>query len=575
MDNAVTGKNRSYQLRGERHSGFTLSEESSVDMRLNFSHLNLASACERSGSNAAYFSWPNSSRMNGAAEDRANYFENLQKRVLLPETHGRKPTGKRATSLIELMTILAFYGLMLRRESISTAIGLRIRKGALTDIPAILVFVARKVHKQWLDHIQCFPSSLEGPGGVWCDVDIVELSFFGAPAQTPKEEVYSELVNGLRGGDPCIGSGSQVASQESFGTLGAIVRSRTGNRGVGFLTNMHVAVDLDYPNQKMFHPVPPSLGPGVYLGAVERATSFVRDDLWYGTFAGTNPETFVQADGAFIAFADSLEISNVTTTVKGVGEIEDAKIIDLQSPINSLIGKQVVKVGRSSGLTTGTIIAYAHEYKDEKGICFFTDFLVVGDNQQTFHLDGDSGSLILLTGEKDEKPRPIGIIWGGTGNHGQMKLKVGQPPENWTSGVDLGRLLNLLQLDLITTSQGLQEAVQEQRSALADSMGGKSAFAEGTLPNKLPLGFNLEQFPTEDRTCLGVNQLLVHNEFNIQDVVETTPANIEEHQFIPNLINVPLHKKQTQDSTPESAPRNGSDEDLSFGLYLGDGETQE
>lgn len=71
------------------------------------------------------------------------------------------------------------------------------------------------------------------------------------------------------------------------------MKSRTGNRQVGFLTNRHVAVDLDYPNQKMFHPLPPSLGPGVYLGAVERATSFITDDLWYGIFAGTNPGNVV------------------------------------------------------------------------------------------------------------------------------------------------------------------------------------------------------------------------------------------------------------------------------------------
>lgn len=80
-----------------------------------------------------------------------------------------------------------------------------------------------------------------------------------------------------------------MASQETYGTLGAIVRSQTGHRQVGFLTNRHVAVDLDYPNQKMFHPLPPTLGPGVYLGAVERATSFITDELWYGIFAGVNP----------------------------------------------------------------------------------------------------------------------------------------------------------------------------------------------------------------------------------------------------------------------------------------------
>lgn len=149
-------------------------------------------------------------------------------------------------------------------------------------------------------------------------------------------------------------------------------------------------------------------------------------------------------------------MNSVATTVKGVGEIGDVNKIDLQSPINTLIGKQVVKVGRSSGLTTGNIMAYALEYNDEKGICFFTDFLVVGENQQTFDLEGDSGSLILLTSESGEKPRPVGIIWGGTANRGRLKLKVGQPPENWTSGVDLGRLLDLLELDLITTNEGLQ-----------------------------------------------------------------------------------------------------------------------
>lgn len=149
-------------------------------------------------------------------------------------------------------------------------------------------------------------------------------------------------------------------------------------------------------------------------------------------------------------------MSTVTTLVKGVGEIGDVKVIDLQSPINSLVGRQVVKVGRSSGLTTGTVMAYALEYNDEKGICFFTDYLVVGENHETFDLEGDSGSLIILTSQDSEKPEPIGIIWGGTANRGRLKLKSGHAPENWTSGVDLGRLLDLLELDLITTNEGLQ-----------------------------------------------------------------------------------------------------------------------
>lgn len=572
-----------------RYSGSIPSEESALDLEKNScSHSNLpsfslptlqpyASAGQHCESSAAYFSWP--SRLNDAAEERANYFANLQKGVL-PETLGRLPEGQRANSLLELMTIRAFHSKILRCYSLGTAIGFRIRRGVLTDIPAILVFVSRKVHKQWLTPIQCLPTALEGPGGVWCDVDVVEFSYFGAPEPTPKEQLYTEIVDDLRGSDPCVGSGSQVASQETYGTLGAIVRSQTGNRQIGFLTNRHVAVDLDYPNQKMFHPLPPTLGPGVYLGAVERATSFIRDDLWYGIFAGINPETFVRADGAFIPFSDDFDMTAVTTSVKGIGEIGDVKIIDLQSPISSLIGKQVTKVGRSSGLTNGTVLAYALEYNDEKGICFLTDFLVVGENQQTFDLEGDSGSLIILKGEDGEKPRPIGIIWGGTANRGRLKLKVGQPPENWTSGVDLGRLLNFLELDLLTTNEALKVAVQEQRAASATVVGstvGDSSPPDVMLPKDKsePLGLHIQQIPLEDGACCpDMNSSPIEAAFLSEDGLNVGPS--VEHQFIFGASGRSLlHRDDLQDrpvSENLSALWNGSDEDIRFSLQLGDNE---
>ncbi|KAJ7969297.1 Trypsin family protein [Quillaja saponaria] len=575
------------------HSGSTQSEESALDLERKYcSQYNpssspsplqpFASCAQHSESNTAYFSWPTLSRLNDAAEDRANYFGNLQKGVL-PETLGRLPTGQQATTLLELMTIRAFHSKILRRFSLGTAIGFRIRRGVLTDIPAILVFVAHKVHRQWLSHIQCLPAALEGPGGVWCDVDVVEFSYYGAPAPTPKEQLYTELADGLRGSDTCIGSGSQVASQETYGTLGAIVKSRTGNRQVGFLTNRHVAVDLDYPSQKMFHPLPPSLGPGVYLGAVERATSFITDDLWYGIFAGTNPETFVRADGAFIPFTEDFNMKNVTTSVRGVGEIGDVNIIDLQSPINSLIGRQVIKVGRSSGLTTGTIMAYALEYNDEKGICFLTDFLVVGENQQTFDLEGDSGSLILLNCQNGEKPRPVGIIWGGTANRGHLKLKVGQPPENWTSGVDLGRLLDLLELDLITTNVGPQASVQENRTASGagvDSTVGESSAIVPTndrLEESFePLDLNIQRVPVEDEPCQGLNPPLSTNKVHIRNGIERT-LNIE-HQFIPSYAGGSTVCQSYQERNPESrslsALRNGSDEEIFVSLQLGEPESK-
>lgn len=151
------------------NSGSSQSEESALDLERNYCNdLNLlgsspppqafTSGVQLSESNAAYFSWP-ASRIASCAEDRENYFGNLQKGVL-PELLGC-PKGLQATTLLELMTIRAFHSKNLRLVSMGTAVGFRIRKGLLTDIPAILVFVARKVHKKWLHPACCLPTALE------------------------------------------------------------------------------------------------------------------------------------------------------------------------------------------------------------------------------------------------------------------------------------------------------------------------------------------------------------------------------------------------------------------------------
>lgn len=505
-----------------------VSEESTLDCAISLStgsrNHQLAIDCatslsagpsnQYSENSAVYFLWPPVYRPH---EERANYFQGLQKAVDFGSPE-RILRGPHASTLLDLMTIRAYNSKLLRQVSLGTAVGFCTRKGVLTNIPAILVFVAHKVHKAWLSETEILPTHLEGPAGIWCDVDVVELYYYGAPTFTSKELVYTDLAEGLRGNNPYISPGSQVASQETLGTLGAIVRSRTGSGQVGFLTNRHVAVNLDYPSQKMYHPLPPNVGPGVYLGAVERATSFITDEGWYSIFASTNPETFVRADGAFIPFAESFDFSRIRTSVDGVGEIGDVINIDLQASISSIVGKQVVKVGRSSGLTRGTIMAYALEYNDEKGICFFTDFLIVGENKQAFDLEGDSGSLILMTEEwEQKKPRPVGIIWGGTANRGRLKLRNGLGPENWTSGVDLGRLLEWLQLDLITTQEGLKEAIAEQqrKSAVVASVGESpkrhfwresvSELRDYTMTHKRWAHHTTNQ--TESQLCFSTNEM--------------------------------------------------------------------
>ncbi|KAK4347489.1 hypothetical protein RND71_033828 [Anisodus tanguticus] len=172
---------------------------------------------------------------------------------------------------------------------------------------------------------------------------------------------------------------------------------------------------------------------------------------------------------------------------------------------------------------------------------------------------------ILLTSPNGEKPRPIGIIWGGTANRGRLKLKVGQPPENWTSGVDLGRLLDLLELDLITSNESLQVALQVQINASAPGIGsaaGESSPAERIqLKDKAdenfePINLNIRQDPIDDE---GGNK--------------ATPC--IEHQFILSVSGTSLVRQKIQHGNGElkrlSVIR-GSDEDMFVSLQLAERE---
>lgn len=153
-------------------SGSTQSEESTLNVEKKLCFNSDLPSCipstlqqytsggQHSENNAAYFSWPTSTHMHDSAEGRANYFGNLQKGVL-PGNPGRQPKGQQATTLLDLMTIRAFHSKLLRRYSLGTAVGFRIQRGVLTNIPAVLVFVARKVHQKWLNKVQCLPSMLE------------------------------------------------------------------------------------------------------------------------------------------------------------------------------------------------------------------------------------------------------------------------------------------------------------------------------------------------------------------------------------------------------------------------------
>ena len=106
-----------------------------------------------SENSAAYFHWPPIDVLDNVHDNE---------HILEPPTDVQiSPNGQQASTLLDLMTIRAFHSKLLRQFSLGTAIGFRTREGILTDIPAIIVFVARKVHKEWRHEVEWLPPVLE------------------------------------------------------------------------------------------------------------------------------------------------------------------------------------------------------------------------------------------------------------------------------------------------------------------------------------------------------------------------------------------------------------------------------
>ncbi len=345
-----------------------------------------------------------------------------------------------ATSIRELMRIRVHNRQFLDsiNGNLGTALGFKKKTGEdLTHQPAVIVFVPQKINPKWIPGSQLIPDRLEGPDGLWCALDVVEGG--SAEVEEPVPESPGELAERLRGWDDQVWSGSQVShwvdqdvGSYSMGTLGVFARRRDNN-AMGFLTNQHVGIE---PGKRILHPVPW----GTHLGTTERVIEYVEDQEWYGPLVD-EPSTFVRVDSAFVRIAPGFNNTDINPHMMGVGELGPVKNVSLDDM--SIIGQKVLRVGRTTGLRRGTIIGFGYEWVDETDVTSYTDLLIVGDNNIPFSTHGDSGSLIVTD---DFAHNPIGLLWGGW----QEKLRTGRAQENWTYGIVLSRVLDALDIDIVS-----------------------------------------------------------------------------------------------------------------------------
>ena len=88
------------------------------------------------------------------------------------------------------------------------------------------------------------------------------------------------------------------------------------------------------------------------------------------------------------------------------------------------------------------IIYYLRIVPISEILSFYTDFLTIWEDGGAFSWKGDSGKVIVTD---DEDHRPVALLWGGW----QERLRRGKEQEVWTYGIDLGKVLDRLDLKLL------------------------------------------------------------------------------------------------------------------------------
>ncbi len=325
--------------------------------------------------------------------------------------------------------------------NLGTALGYKWTNGQKTDHPCVIVFVPQKILSWLVPDEEKAPEILEASDGRWCLSDVVT----GGKAESLEDISMPELsvdnrqvVRELKSGRIGLIGGIQLAffgdgiedNQHAFiGTAGIAVRHRETNR-IGFLTNQHVA---DTQGRRIYHPWHNYYA----IGMTYRTQSYEADEDWYG---GVIDEalSYVRCDCGFVEVGENLE-TYMQQGLHRIGPTGPVQRIDPDTM--DIIGQKVISIGRTRGIQRGSIAAFAYEFRDDY-FSIYTDLLIIGEDGKAFSAKGDSGKIIVTD---DEHHYPIALLWGGW----QERLRHDREQENWTYAIDLGKVLDRLDLDLL------------------------------------------------------------------------------------------------------------------------------
>lgn len=329
-------------------------------------------------------------------------------------------------------------------------------QGEPTGDPCIIIYMPHKLNEALLDKNVRVPSVLRSSDGkLEALTDVVVTTVPSEPKEDPPlSQANEDLVRTLQWRDGRLDHlppGAQIGGYELgrtgiggyFGTIGYAVRNDDGSL-VGVLTNEHVGGTA---SRSMY--VPGGNQPSVRVGVTRTVREHYADDEW---MPGVDERfAYVRSDAAFVVIEERLR-AQLRNEVPTVGPIAGMLPVNFDSL--DVIGMPVKKVGRTTGLSEGVVVAYGYGIPNANEIIdrelgaepanVYTDFLIAPTaGFEAFSAPGDSGSPIVT--QIDGKVLAVGLLWGGW----PTDVGRGGGVEDLTYGINLSRLLAAMKLNLL------------------------------------------------------------------------------------------------------------------------------
>ncbi|MFL6676015.1 MAG: trypsin-like serine protease [Massilia sp.] len=220
----------------------------------------------------------------------------------------------------------------------------------------------------------------------------------------PEQHLHHSLACGLeiQNYDHDLRTGEIARGYVTIGTLGCFVR--LGGANIGLLSNNHVLAGENWgqTGDRVAHPGDIALAPGAQIATLTRFVALL-----------PSPSGATIAGGTAVLNDSDAAVAALQRSVSYEQKYLDGRAVPLPRDIaQAQVGDRVFKVGRTTGLTFGTVaqvaavvgpIAYA------PGPCWFRQNIVIeSDDGKPFSNHGDSGSVIVR-----EDGKVVGLLYAG------------------------------------------------------------------------------------------------------------------------------------------------------------------